>query len=173
MIVLVTGLPGSGKSTLARALRDATGLPLFGLDTVKEAVVDGLGAMPDDRYVVRRAGLTVLARLAEDNPRGCILDVWVDPTFPPIELTQTLWTVPSATFREVVCRVPGETAVARYVDRPRSHISHLPPDEATLGRIRAAAPLIRPVGIGPHLDVDTTTPVEGSRLRAVVEWLAS
>ena len=53
MIVLVTGLPGSGKSTLARALRDATGLPLFGLDTVKEAVVDGLGAMPDDRYVVR------------------------------------------------------------------------------------------------------------------------
>ncbi len=173
MIVLVTGLPGSGKTTLSRALRDRTGLALLSLDTVKEAIVDGLEAMPEDRYVVRRAGLTVLAGLAQDNPRGCILDVWVDPTRDRKDLVATLRSVHQATYREVVCTVDADTAVARYAGRRRAHPSHLPADEATLARIRAAAPLIRPLGVGPHLVVDTSTPVDGERLEEVTAWLSS
>jgi predicted kinase len=172
MIVLVTGLPGSGKSTLARVLAHEVGVALLSLDSIKEALVDGLGdSEPGDRMVVRRAARTVLARLAGEQDGGCVVDVWINPLSDNSDFTAALAAL-DAEVREVVCTVAAEVAVARYASRDR-HPSHLPPDAAVLDQIRAAAPRIGPLGLGPHLAIDTTTPVEGPRLRPVVEWLAS
>ena len=41
--VLVNGVPASGKSSIARLVSGATGWPLLGLDTIKEALFAHLG----------------------------------------------------------------------------------------------------------------------------------
>ena len=170
-IVVVTGLPAAGKSTLAEQLRDGLGLPLLSLDTVKEAVVDGLGdAAPEDRFPVRQAARDVVVRLAEANPRGSVIDVWVNPKVDNSRFTDNLRSLPGRRFAEVVCRVPADVAIHRYASRAR-HPAHLPMDEVTRQRILEAAPLVGPLGLGAHVDVDTTTPVAGERLADLLAWL--
>lgn len=170
-IVVVTGLPAAGKSTLAGQLQDGLGLPLLSLDTVKEAIVDGLAdAAPEDRFPVRQAARDVVVRLAEANPRGSIIDIWVNPKVDQSRFRESLGAIPGARFVEVVCRVPAEIALARYSVRDR-HPAHLPMDDVTQQRIREAAPLIGPLGLGRHVDVDTTTPVAGERLEELLAWL--
>lgn len=170
-IVVVTGLPGSGKSSLAGQLRDALGLALFSLDTLKEAVVDGLGPVaPEDRFAVRSAAREATVRLAQDNPRGCLIDIWINPVRDDSGFADAMRGIDGARFAEVVCRVPVEIALERYGQR-RRHPAHLPLDQATLDRVLEAAPLIGPLGLGPHLDADTSTPVDDDRLSTVVDWL--
>uniref|UniRef100_UPI002FCA74F6 hypothetical protein n=1 Tax=Aeromicrobium sp. TaxID=1871063 RepID=UPI002FCA74F6 len=106
-IVVVTGLPGAGKSSLAGRLRDALGLALFSLDTLKEAVVDGLGpAVPEDRFAVRLAAREAVVRLVRDNPRGCLVDIWINPVRDDSGFADALRGIDGARFAEVVCRVP-------------------------------------------------------------------
>lgn len=170
-LVVVSGLPAAGKTSLAKQLRDALGLALLSLDTLKEALVDGLGpAAPVDRFAVRTAAREATVRLAEDNPRGCVIDIWINPVRDDSGFADTLRGIEGARFAEVVCRVPVEVAVERYAQR-RRHPAHLPMDQATMDRVLEAAPRIGPLGLGPHLDVDTSTPVEDDRLASVVDWL--
>ena len=169
--MVVSGLPGAGKSSLAERLRDSLGLALFSLDTLKEAVVDGLGpATLEDRFAIRLAAREATVRLAVDNPRGCLIDIWINPGRDDSGFCDALRGIGEARFAEVVCRVPAEVALERYAQR-RRHPAHLPMDEATRRRVLEAAPLIGPLGLGPHLDVDTSTPVDDRRLGTVVDWL--
>jgi AAA domain len=43
-LILITGLPGTGKSTLARMIASRYGLPLICKDTIKEPLLDVIGA---------------------------------------------------------------------------------------------------------------------------------
>jgi predicted kinase len=43
-VLIVTGLPGTGKTTLARLLARRWSAPLLAKDTIKEPLLDGLGA---------------------------------------------------------------------------------------------------------------------------------
>jgi chloramphenicol 3-O-phosphotransferase len=170
-IVVVSGLPAAGKSTLAARLRDELGLPLLSLDTVKEAIVDGMGAdVPADRFVVRRAARDIVVALAAANPQGCLIDIWINPGRDESGFADGLRAIEDARFVEVLCRVPVEIALERYAGRHR-HPAHLPMDDATRRRIEDAAPLIGPLGLGPHIDVDTVVPVAGERWETLVSWL--
>jgi glucokinase len=167
-VILVSGLPASGKTTLARRLSQVLGLPLLCLDTIKEAIVDEIEV--EDRFAVRSASREVLARLIVDCPRGCLVDIWVNPTRDVAEVTQRLRAIGGVHVLELVCRVPTETAIKRYTGRTR-HRAHLAAgDDDALARIRAAGPAIGPLGLGPAYDVDTSGPPNDA---AVLAWLGS
>jgi adenylate kinase family enzyme len=167
-VILVTGLPASGKTTLARRLHRVLGLPLLCLDTIKEAIVDEIEM--EDRFAVRAAAREVVARLVEDCPRGCLVDIWVNPLRDADDLTRRFRAIEGVHVLELVCRVPTELAVDRYAGRPR-HPAHLAAgDDDALARIREAGPAIEPLGLGPAYDVDTSGRTD---LDAVLGWLGS
>ncbi len=166
-VIVVTGLPGSGKTTLGRRLSAYLGLPMLSLDSVKEALVDHLDVA--DRFAVRAAAREVITRIVPDCPRGCVIDIWVNPTLDHGEVRDALLNIDSAWFLEVVCIVPADLAIERYAGRPR-HQAHLPADQGTIDRIREAASMVGPLGLGPALAVDASRKVD---LEPLVAWLRS
>jgi predicted kinase len=84
-LILITGLPGTGKSTLAHSLARHLAVPLICKDTIKEPLLDLLGAA--DRAESRRlsdASFAVVFALARD----CLLvgtDVILEGNFRPGE----------------------------------------------------------------------------------------
>ncbi len=159
MFVLVAGPPGSGKSSLAAPLAKELGLPLLAKDEIKEALMSELGApatVQDSRRLGRAAVMAML-QVARSAP-GAVLD----STFYP-------YTVPHLTelpgmLVELRCRCPREVADARYRTRSATrHAGHLdeerPPEELWNEHH------LKPLGLGPVIEVDTSRPID-------VRWLA-
>jgi len=166
--VLVTGVPGSGKTTLARELSVRLRLPLLSMDTIKEQLFTTLGV--GDRawaLQLRTASLAVIWSLLPDCPDGAIVDLWLDPERDRGVAQSGLTRAGVGPVLEVLCAPPAAVAAARYAARSR-HPGHLPPDEATLTRIREAAELIAPLGLGPTLRLDTSSSVNADQ---VADWL--
>lgn len=165
-VVVISGLPGSGKTTVGRALSEAVNLPLLSIDAVKEAIADHLDGA--DRFAMRAAAREVVARLVETCPRGCLVDIWVNPLRDNDDVRALLRGIDAEIeVFEVVCRVPVETAVARYAGRDR-HRAHLPADENSFERIREAAPHIESIGLGPTYDLDTSQSLD---IDDLLDWL--
>ena len=155
--VLVGGWPGSGKTTVARALASELQLPYLSKDEVKEALMDGVGAPStvDQSRKLGTAAVHAVLRVA----RGCPGAV-IDSTFFPYSLP-LVHALPGP-FVEVRCRVDVEVARERYQRRNR--------DERHLDRLRTDDELwwqsVRPLGVGPLLEVDTEQPVDVAALAA-------
>ncbi len=168
IVVVVTGLPASGKTTLSRRLSEALNLPLLSKDLIKESLFDVLGV--NDRawsLQLGAAAMEVLWSVLRECPGGAVLDLWLDPRRDADLAQRGLARAGIGTACEILCECPADVAVRRYAARFR-HVGHLPPDDATLQRIRDAEPLMAPLGIGPTRRVDTTTAVD---LTELSRWL--
>ena len=158
VFVLVGGWPGAGKSTLAAALGPRLGLPVLAKDEIKEALAEELGhprTVAESRRLGRAAVVAAL-RVACRCP-GAVLDsTWFDYTRPLVAQ------LPGRVV-EVRCVVPLEIARGRYYARAaHRHTGHfdLVREEAELW----GEPVL-PLGVGPLVEVDTTTEPD---IRAVV-----
>ncbi len=169
MVVLITGVPGSGKTTLARQLAPILRLPLLSMDVIKETLFATLGVHDRDwSRKLSHASQDVIWALLPDFPHGALIDLWLDPTRDVGVAEDGLRRAGVRNVVEVLCDVPGRTAADRYAGRTR-HPGHLPPDESTLDRIRNAAELIAPLGLGPARRADTSRDVDLEELAA---WIA-
>ncbi len=156
LLVVVTGVPGAGKTTLGSALAGALRAPFLSLDAIKESLY-GDGAENRDPHELRLAAEAELAVQLYAAERTVVVDIWVAPQRDTDRIA-TLLRRQSKNITELLCRVPADVAVARYVRRQRSG-PHRPADEPTLQRIRAAVDHLEPMGIGDCLEIDTSRPV--------------
>lgn len=164
-LILVDGLPGSGKSTLAAALAAKLSTPALAKDALKEALNDITG----DTVPATQLGaiaMDALWSLAAATDGLALLDSW---WFRPRDLafaTEGLARCGHPPTVEVWCDVPAAIARQRYAGRRRHSVyddaRHLSRSWATW----AADP--QPLGIGPVLRVDTTSPVDIEQLAAVL-----
>jgi predicted kinase len=157
--VVVTGPPGSGKSTLARSLADELGLPLLAKDTIKQALLDEVGAadVPESRRL-GGAAVTALLAVARDAGTGVLDSVWVDRDRSVRRLRELGGVV------EVFCRADVDLMRSRYEQRApgkgdghfdgQRPVEELWPEDA-----------LRPLDGGwPVVDVDTSGPVDVHRV---------
>ncbi|HTV80395.1 MAG TPA: AAA family ATPase [Steroidobacteraceae bacterium] len=130
-VFLVTGLPATGKSTLARALARALAAPLLSKDSIKEPLLDVLGAA--DPRASRRlsdASFAVLFALAAEQ-LGRDAAIVLEGNFRPGEheaaVRALLAGQPAPPCVQVLCRAPEalrqERLRARAGDAAR-HAGH-------------------------------------------------
>lgn len=157
--MLVSGPPASGKSTLAVPLARRLDWPLLSKDTVKETLGDALG-VADERWSegLSRAAFEVLFAVAAEVPRAVL-----EGNFYPE--ARTSLAALSGPLVELHCRCPLTECRRRFQNRPRHpiHGEHTPP-------LSFFSQFEQPVGLGPVLEVDTTTEVD---LDEVLAWLAA
>jgi predicted kinase len=155
--VLVAGWPGSGKSTLAAALAAELSLPLLAKDEIKEALIDGLGrpSTVAESQRLGQAAVLAMLRIARHCPAAVLDSTWFGYSLP------LLHALPGH-LAEVHCTISRDLAKARYLSRAATrHPGHL--DTARTDQELWGEPS-RPPGLGPVIDVDTSGPVDITRL---------
>ncbi len=163
--MLVGGWPGSGKTTLANALGPSLGLPVLAKDEVKEALADGLGTpgTVGESQRLGRAAVHAVLRIARRCPGAVVDSTWFGYTRPLVAA------LPGPVV-ELRCVVPLEVARSRYCARAAGrHAGHLDlrRDEAELW-----GEPVRPLGVGPVVEVDTTGPLDVPLIAAEVRRAA-
>lgn len=168
--MLVNGLPGSGKSTLGRSLARSLNAKFLSKDVVKEA----LAACLDDAAELRVLGgiaMDTVWALAQAIPDTVVIDSW---WFKPRDLhfarTGILNTGASRAV-EIWCDVPSSIAKARYAGRNRA--AFYQDEQRLVDDWDTWAAHATPLALTATLSVDTTGPVDCSRLAARIRLVAS
>jgi dephospho-CoA kinase len=134
-LVIVTGPPAAGKTTVATFLADRLGLPLLGMDTIKEALFEHIGAASRaESEQLGRAAFRIQIDLAHDLARASVslvLEAAVDAS----ESDQLLNLVQSFPSRavHVAVHAAASTRLERHAARVRTgerHRAHQITDEA-------------------------------------------
>ena len=173
--ILVNGVPASGKSTVSARLVPAllaAGVPAvpLSLDTVKEALFVHLGA--GDREENRRLGRASYQAIFDSiaafpDDLVPVVDAW-HGFQPPEVLRGHLERARIGHVVEVWCRVPPETAAARYRARAR-HPGHPPASYAD--ELYELAGRARPMGFGPVIELDSDGPPDPGDIVEILRLL--
>ncbi len=129
-------------------------LPLIAKDVIKEALMDTLGApstVEESRRLGRAASTTMLA-VAQTSHGAVLENAWTAEAVPALR------SLPG-TIVEVRCRCSKELALTRYRERATSrHDGHLDAmrEDSEIWNDR----LLMPLGLGPLVEVDTSTEVD-------------
>ena len=192
-LILITGMPGTGKSTLAGSLARHLGVPLICKDTIKEPLLDAVGAA--DRAESRRlsdASFAVMFALARDCLRAGT-DLILEGNFRVGAHESSLSALindANATDRnddgsangvsvtQLLCRAPEHVRIARLKARssdPSRHPGHRDADlavDVTLPDPVAgfAAGHVADVAADPAVDV--TAVHAGGRFTSAADFLA-
>lgn len=168
-VALVNGVPASGKSTVARELSRRTGWPLYGLDTLKEALFAHLGT--GDRAQNRRFGQAsyqAIFALIGDCPDGfaAVVDAWFG--FQPDDvLRANLARAGVGDVAQIWCAAPPETIGARYLARLGERATgHLGAEYAP--ELVALAARAKPLEGYPTLSLETSAQPD---LAGAATWL--
>jgi predicted kinase len=167
-VVVISGIPGSGKTTLARALSAETAMPMISKDTIKEALMDGLGT-GDLTWATELSRTSHLVMFA--IVRQLVGDVIIEAHFHRGVAEADLADLGSPLV-QVFCDCPVELAWQRYRDRrddPARHPGHLPEhqDESATAGWRSVKP--RPLDIdAPLLVVDTSKAVDVAAVASMI-----
>jgi len=169
--VIVSGPPASGKTTVAVPLAGALALPLVAKDTIKEALMDSLGAEDLARSralgVATFAVMFALARSHLETGVGLVLEANFARGVSEADLRPL-----AARSRAVLvhCWAPREVLVARY----RARAAHRHPGHHDLLRLDEGLGWLEPLAgeppdLGvPCLRVDTTAAWDAD---AITEWV--
>jgi hypothetical protein len=152
-LILITGLPGTGKSTLARMIASRYGLPLICKDTIKEPLLDVIGAsaraesrrLSDASFAVMfalarecvRAGTDLILegnfRVGEHEPVVQSMAATAQELTAAQEPTSAQG-LTSVRLAQVLCRAAEPVRIARLHARatdPSRHAGHRDADIAT------------------------------------------
>jgi len=143
-LVIVTGLPASGKTTLARAIARRYRVALLAKDTVKEGLLDVLGAC--DAAGSRRlstasfAALFALAREAIASGADLVMEGNFRPQEHCAPLAALLAAATGVRCAQLLCRTPEALRRARLESRrtdPARHPGHRDAELARAGILEA------------------------------------
>jgi predicted kinase len=154
--VVFSGPPGSGKSTLAAALAAELGLPLLAKDTIKEGLLETIGAADvDASQHLGAASVTVLLAMARDNGCGVLESTWRRSL-----ATGELQNLPGRVI-EVFCACPPEVARQRFAERaPTRHPGHFDAAHLEANDLWSGDRTEPVAGGWPVLRIDTSAPVD-------------
>lgn len=170
---MISGAPGVGKTTIARPLARELNMPLFAKDSIKERMHDVLTSYgPADLQWSQRLGaaaMEMLWLLAADAPE-CVLEAnfWTGHEHQNASLRALS---EGGKLVEVYCTAPKDVVLQRFRDRSAAGERHAVHPAQELSPERWERDFAAPIGIGQVLSVDTSTPVDVSRVAGEVRAL--
>ena len=151
--------------------------PYLDKDEILEALFDAIGCPdPDARQRLSRSSDRVLELVASRCPRAVLCSFWRRPGTEAHAGTPTEWlATPGVRVLELVCRCPTDLSVSRFLRRerhPGHHDYRHSPESLASQATEISARL--PLGLGPYIEVDTSSRVDLSAVvQAIERWAAA